>query len=596
MNKTLLLVTSDFLLLSMLALARFDLPSENTDEQTVEVARPAPSNSEVELIRLLEDSLEFELAARAQIKETLAQAQSQLQESSLDLAKSEQALSSAQKKLAQNTAKISELQAAQSESHIKNAQLVDENARVAAERTQLASEYAATRASLEDSQRVRIQLMEEVGQSRLEAAQLKERVRQVDQMLDQREQQLNRTFSEKEALLQRQQTLEQKLQVTLAERRLYAESLQAAKGEQARVLAHVDRLAQNPSADERLRQAEKALTIREVELKQREIELQAAMEQAQQQREQSQQLSRQLEVVLAERALLEKRLGSEQLEKAQVLEHANRLSESLSEFETGFSQVEQEVSQLGSGVMTLQNRADQIMDEIDASRPRTLSELYTRFQANRVDLKFTTMEPTLIGEMVPKNYSSQSVLVEDQDAYYVLMHTADSPFPLSKGPNAMHALSLELVLGQQRFTPQKISFLASDPRLIFIQVPSALVTASGVQPFKLATWPLRQEDSILIKNDASNFGTVQFRPVPSQPQFLKMDRPAFGNVFAEFASSRGDLAFDRGSHLIGLMADNRYAHVLGSFAESAWVAIGKQYDPEAFVSTWRTVKNRKVQN
>ena len=321
-----------------------------------------------------------------------------------------------------------------------------------------------------------------------------------------------------------------------------------------------------------------------------------ATEQAKQQLKESQQLSRQLEVVAAERALLEARLSSEQLEKAKVLEHANRLSESLSQFEVGFSQVEHEVSQLGSGVMTLQNSAHQIIDEIDANRPRTLSELYDRFHANRVNLKFTSIEPSLMGKMVTKNYSSQSVLVEDQDAYYVLMHTADTPFSLSKGPNAMQALSLELAFGQQRFTPQKVSFLETDSRLIFIQVPSDLVAASGVRPFKLASWPLRQEDSILIKNDASNFGTVHFRPIPNQPHFVKMDRPAFGNVFADFASSRGDLAFDRGSHFIGLMADNRYAHFIDSFTASVWVEIGEQYNPEVFASTWRTVKALEASN
>ena len=76
-----------------------------------------------------------------------------------------------------------------------------------------------------------------------------------------------------------------------------------------------------------------------------------------------------------------------------MLEHANRLSESLLQFETGFNQVEKEVSQLGSGVTTLQKSAYQIIDEMDANRPRTLSELYSRFEANRVDLKFTAMEP-----------------------------------------------------------------------------------------------------------------------------------------------------------------------------------------------------------
>ena len=301
MNKTLLLVTCDFLLLSMLALARFDLPATATVEEVVADVGPNPSKSEAELIRLLEDSLEFELAARSQIEAALAQTKSQLQKSSLDLAKSEQVLSSAQRKLVQKAAAIAELQTAESESKIKNAQLLEKNTRLVAERDKLVGESATTRTLLEDSQLARIQLMEEVGQSRLETAQIKARIQQADQLLAQRELQLKRALSEKESLVQQRETLDQKLQVALVERRLYAESMQAAEGEQSRLRAHVERLSQNPSLDERMRQAEKALTIREVELQQRERELEQATEQAKQQRKKSQQLSRQLELVSAER-------------------------------------------------------------------------------------------------------------------------------------------------------------------------------------------------------------------------------------------------------------------------------------------------------
>ena len=158
MNKTLLLVTCDFLLLSMLALARFDLPASATVEEVVADVGPNPSSSEAELIRLLEDSLEFELAARSQIEGALAQTRSQLQKSSLDLANSQQVLSSAQRELVQNAAEISQLQTAESESKIKNSKLLEKNTRLVAERDKLVGEFASTRTLLEASQTARIQL------------------------------------------------------------------------------------------------------------------------------------------------------------------------------------------------------------------------------------------------------------------------------------------------------------------------------------------------------------------------------------------------------------------------------------------------------
>ena len=96
------------------------------------------------------------------------------------------------------------------------------------------------------------------------------RIRQANQFLDKREQQLKRALSEKESLLQRQKIVDQKLQVALTENRLYAEHMQQQRRTGA-FTAHVNQLSENPPFYERMMQAEKALTIREVELKQREM-------------------------------------------------------------------------------------------------------------------------------------------------------------------------------------------------------------------------------------------------------------------------------------------------------------------------------------
>ena len=78
MNKTLMLVICDFLLLSMLALARFDPPKEAATATLDATASSA--TAEAELIELLEESLQSELSSRQNLTEDLTETRESLQQ------------------------------------------------------------------------------------------------------------------------------------------------------------------------------------------------------------------------------------------------------------------------------------------------------------------------------------------------------------------------------------------------------------------------------------------------------------------------------------------------------------------------------------
>ena len=108
MNKTLMLVICDFLLLSMLALARFDPPEEAA---TVTLDATASSETaEAELISLLEESLKSELSSRQNLTKKLTETRESLQEKSRELAEREAALAASQTKLEAITTKAEELE------------------------------------------------------------------------------------------------------------------------------------------------------------------------------------------------------------------------------------------------------------------------------------------------------------------------------------------------------------------------------------------------------------------------------------------------------------------------------------------------------
>jgi len=508
MNKTLMLVICDFLLLSMLALARFD-PPEEAPKPTLD-ATASSATAEAELISLLEESLESELSSRENLNQDLVDTREDLQEKARLLAEREAALEVTQQNLTQKSDEAAALAESKMAIEVQQQQLTAEKAQIEAEREKLATRFENTRTQLEDANNERVQLASTLGQLKADSSVTKERLNQTEEELIARE-------------------------IALAEREA---ALKAAEAEKQRLL------------------------------------------------EQSTQLNKQLEVAMAERRLLEENLSKEQAEKAQAFARNEQLNANVSELGQG-------VSKLGQGVDSLNQTSAQIQKEIIDSRPQTMSEIFTRFQNNRADIRFTSSEKNLLGVTVQRNYESKSILITDtQGETYIVTHANDTPFSLSKNPENLLSASISLKIAGKQLNITRIGFLATDPRLIFIPIPSFLIASTGIQTFQLALQPDRWEEAVLIKNDESNFGSTGFRRLTSTERFLKMERPATGELFADFASSRGDLAFTKTGKFIGALTDTKHAVVIQDFVAAAIVDVGSGFNAGENVSTIYRLKDR----
>ena len=511
MNKTLMLVICDFLLLSMLALARFD-PPEEAATATLD-ATASSATAEAELIELLEESLQSELSSRQNLTEDLTETRESLQQKARALAEREAALEATQTDLAASTAQAEELARSKAQIEAEQAALAAEKARLEAESTQLAARFDRTRTELEASKSQQVELVSTLGQLK----------------------------------------------------------------------------AQSSVTQEKLNQTEEELIAREIALAEREAALKAAEADKAALQAERETLNRQLEVAQAERRLLEQNLTQEQTEKQQLQE----------EKEQAFARADrltENVSQLGQGVSTLTQASEDIKKEIEAARPQTMSEIFTRFQNHRASLRFTATERGLFGAESIKTYESKSILIRDESgATYLVTHSANSPFAFGKNANNLLAASLEVSLANRRFPVSQIGFLSADPRILFVPLPQSLVDASGLETFPLALQPERWEEAVLVKNDESNFGRTGFRRLTESERFLKMDRPALGQLFADFASSRGDLAFTKNSQFIGLLTDTEHAVVINDFLASAITRLGKGFDPEQNAATLDRLRDRLQQ-
>ncbi len=517
-----MLVICDFLLLSMLALARFD-PPEKAPEATLD-ATASSATAEAELIELLEESLESELTSRENLTEDLTETREDLQEKARALAEREAALEATQQTLAEKAAEAAQLTKTKAEIEAEKQRLAEEKTQVEADRTKLAQRFENTRTELEKANSERVQLATTLGQLKEESS----------------------------------------------------------------------------VAKERLSQTEEALIAREIALAEREAALKAAEEDKQRLAKERETLSSKLEVAEAERRLLEQNLTQEQAEKQQLQQEkeaafarADRLGQNVSELGQGVNKLGQGVTQIGEGVSTIKEASDKIQKEIEAARPQTMSEIFTRFQNNRATIQFTALEKNAFGTEKPRSYESKSILIADTDGTtYLVTHTNDTPFAFSKSTNNISAISLNVSLAGRNLTINQVGFLGTDPRLLFIPLPAQVVNSSGLETFPLALQPERWEEAVLVKNDESNFGRTEFRRLTTSDRFLKMDRPTLGELFSDFASSRGDLAFTKNGQFIGALTDTTHAVVINGFLAAAVVNIGSAYDAAEHANTIDRLKDR----
>lgn len=511
MNKTLMLVICDFLLLSMLALARFD-PPEEAPEATLD-ATASSETAEAELIELLEKSLESELSSRENLTADLTETRESLQEKARLLAEREAALAETRTELESTTAKAQELAETKAQIEAEQSALAAEKARIEAERALLAKRFDQTRTELEATKDEQVELVSTLGQLKEETS----------------------------------------------------------------------------VAKEKLSQTEEELIAREIALAEREAQLKAAEEEKARLAAEREKLSSELQVAQAERRLLEKNLTQEQAEKMQLQR----------EKEQAFARADRltaNVSELGQGVTTLTQTSEDIKKEIEAARPQTMSEIFTRFQNNRATLSFTSTERNLFGGTKQETYQSKSILIQDPNGdYFLVTHSADSPFAFNKSANNVLYVDLSVQLGNRRQRISQVAFLSTDPRILFVALPKRFVEGSGVEAFSLALQPERWEEAVLVKNDESNFGRTEFRRLTESERFLKMDRPALGQLFADFACSRGDLAFTKNSQFLGQLTDSQHAVVIDDFLASAVTNLGIEFDPVKSAATIERLRDRVQQ-
>ncbi|OAM86992.1 hypothetical protein OH491_14445 [Termitidicoccus mucosus] len=356
----------------------------------------------------------------------------------------------------------------------------------------------------------------------------------------QREQTLAQLQATEQQLQQREQNLSRleadraKLSVSLSETQQSAADL-AQRYELAARDANVSK--------ERLAQLQRDLEQTQTEAERRRQEVEKLAQEQAAAREKIENLNVAVKVAEQEKVIL--RQTAETLKEQVQAEREERVKA----LET--------TTQLAQGVGQLAEKSTALTQEIRDNRPINANTLFSEFLANRVQASFTLYRSSLLGG-ITRDRDPQTVLVRDGENIYAILHVDDTPFTFREANPDWTRVRAAFVKDGARTPVAAINFLSLDPRLVTLPVTEQEAAALGAKIYETALDPFKFPEAVLISNGGKGYAELPFKLDPTQPGYVKMDKPFFSSL-------RGDLVISKTGELLGIMVNSSYCVVINNF-------------------------------
>ena len=531
MNRSLLLVVCDFLLLSILALARFDVPKDAViakDQQKIVskevVERISDGENYDDVVAELEATNETLLENLSSDKDDLLKQKLELEEQIAlrrqELAEKEEQIATRDETIAQNEAAIL---AAKEESE----QLEAQRQEIERKREALLQSNAASKKELE-----------------LLAKNLADAKKRSDELA---------------ALKDKQQKEAESIKVELAatQEKAKAEEQRAAEAK-ALLLEEKKRadalVASTTKIDERIdslnRDLKQDLAGVGQELKGVGQELKGVGENI---------------------AGVGERIASVSNEVTSVKQDVSKVGEEVQGVKETVSDVSQEVAGVGSRVETIQQDVSEqaaVQEEnfrkLSERQTKTVSEIFSKYEENKVKLTFDYSHVGgLFGKETSGTFSMDTVIMVDGSFAYSLVHAKDSPFRLDPRPRKLIKVSGSLSSPKLK-TPipvKEIAFM-DDPRILIVPLyvnPVELRKSSSIELFGSPKNPYLFSEAVVVDAKDGRFGQTDFTRDERDPRYIKVSHKRFAFVTGEFDPGKGDLVFSQKGEVLGVLVNRDYA-------------------------------------
>jgi len=531
MNKTLLLIICDFLLLNLLALTRWDEaePVRNSSAPVPEVQANAARPKNQDLVDMMKVALEQEKAVRDQLQQRLQFAES-------DVKTREQTLAQIQAQRSQLEQTLKQSQTAAQVLSQRYAAVAQEAVDVKQKAKQQQEALTAAAKQQQDALTAAIKNVE------AEKARLEVEKARAESEKTRLAQEMQQAVATKQAEIQKQQTALNELS-----------KQQNASAQQATSLATAVRVAQAERdliREQLEKQMQTALAAKQAELEKQQAALADLEKQRQAAAAQAAQASTAAKVAESERNLLRENLTDLKKEVALVRQEKDLL--------------QTQTTRLTDGVGQLAAKSGELAKEIRENTPINMNLMFSEFLSNRVDVAVSAHQAVILGSGA-RIKEGKSLLVHDGRGVFAVIHVGDTPFSLTT-PLGMDHVGARVARGAQVLGSGALTFITADPRLAVVPVNAQQALAMNLKLYPVAKNPFKFTEAVLVNRGGKHYGEVEFKLDARTPDYVRMKNRILSRVLqGEFSPSTGDIVLSKTGEFLGVMVNPDYCAVIKSF-------------------------------
>ncbi len=531
MNRSLLLVVCDFLLLSILALARFDVPEgaviaqdgqkvvskevierisdgENYDDVVAELE----ATNETLLENLSSDKDDL-LEQKLKLEEQIAQRQLELEEKEKEIASKDQVIAGNEEAIEEAKMEAEELQAQREEIEKKREQLLQSNAASQKELELLAKNLSDAKKKSEELAAMKERTQKEADSAKLKLAASQERAKAEE-----------KAATEAKALLAAEQKRSDVLVATTQQ-----------------LDKKIDTLNQGlEGVGQDLRQVGQGL------------------------------------------AGVGDSITSVTNEMKSVKNSVDGVSAEMAGVGTQVETIKKEVAE--TAAVQKEN-----FKKLNERQAQSLNEIFTRYDENKIKLELKFMHKGgFLGGDREDSFSMETIIMVDGSFAYSLVHAKDSPFRLQPRPRSLSKVT-GVITSPKLKTPiivKEIAFM-DDPRILIVPLylnPKQLRATTSIEFFNAPSNPYLFSEAVVVDAKEGRFGQTDFVRDEKDSRYIKVSHNNFAFVTGAFDPGKGDLVFSKNGELLGIMVNNNYAfHVknLGARIHSgSRTVLGTSFIPE----------------
>lgn len=553
MNRSLLLVVCDFLLLSILALARFDVPPDAVFAQDAEkivskeiVERISDGENYDDVVAELEatnETLEANLnsdkddleAQKRRLEEEIAARQLELQEKEDLIAQKDDVISENEDAIAAAAQAADKLEREKAEIERRREELQAQNAAAKREVELLAQNLGDAKKKADELAAQKAKTESEAAAARVELAKAEEQAR-----------------ARAEAIAKAENALENE--------RERADALAKTTDNLARTAAErIDTLAQaTDKTATRLDSLNTGLS----------------------------EVGTNLKTVGEGLAGVGEKINSVTEEVSGVKDTVAGVREEVQDVRVTVTNVSEEVAGVGDKVQNVTERvADidqtvaetaaeqrQTLDQITERQAKSINEIYTNYEKNRVKLTMTYRHKGgFLGKEKDDVFETDTIILQDGSFVYSLVHVRNSPFRLEPAPRKLTSVT-GTITGKGIEKPIPVGQVAfmDDPRILIFPIyekPESLREKYGLQLFSTPKNPHMFAEAFVVDTDKRNFCQTEFTRDGNDGRYIRVRHNKFTFFTGKFNPGKTDLVFTKSGDVLGVMVNNDYAfHVqnLGS--------------------------------